>query len=225
MDRGDGDAGDAGFIDALVANLTRRLCVDSNRAYAVGHSNGGAFAAVLACWAPQRFAAVATVSATTPSTCPAEVTPALLAIHGTADPAVPYQGGANELGRQTPLPPAPEIVKGWASAFHCTMTPAMAEPTVGVRQVRYTGCVNGSEVVLDTCRLHGDRRNAHVPAGTVHVGLMVARAVDYRVWVNVPKPSWSKPPLLGPYWPPPPSARTLLAYAAMLGTDRPLRLA
>jgi polyhydroxybutyrate depolymerase len=37
-------ADDFGFVDALVADLEHRLCIDPDRVYASGHSNGSAFA-------------------------------------------------------------------------------------------------------------------------------------------------------------------------------------
>jgi polyhydroxybutyrate depolymerase len=96
-------ADDFGFIDALITDLTKRLCVDADRIYAAGHSNGSAFTGFLQCKPPFRFAAVAMVSAFIPSTCPAgKAAPSVMAVQGTADPGVPYDGGPVAGGHEWP---------------------------------------------------------------------------------------------------------------------------
>lgn len=144
-----GLADDFGFVHALLTELRHQLCIDPQRVYATGHSNGSAFAAMLTCRAPYEFVAVAMVSATTPALCPAGVTPAVLAIHGTADPGVPYNGGQNSLGRKTPLPAAPRIVEGYARRYHCGPAPSHDHPAPGVDRTSYAKCDHGADVVLD----------------------------------------------------------------------------
>jgi polyhydroxybutyrate depolymerase len=141
-------ADDFGFVLALVNDLRRRFCIDSHRMYLSGHSNGSAFAAFLACRPPIVFAAVAMVSATVPVECPPETAPAVLAIHGTADPGVPYNGGTNELGQHTPLPAVPETIARYADRYHCDPVPKRDQPAAGVDRTDYSGCDHGNEVVL-----------------------------------------------------------------------------
>ncbi len=50
---------DLRFVDALLDEVSRRYAVDSTRVYAVGHSNGGRFVAVLWVARPDKFAAFA----------------------------------------------------------------------------------------------------------------------------------------------------------------------
>ncbi len=144
-----GQADDFGFVHALVADLERRLCVDRERVYGAGHSNGSAFAAFLACRAPYDFAAVAMVSATTPAGCPDGVAPSVLAIAGTADLSVPYTGGT-VAGSTIPIPAARATIAAYAERYHCAEPARVATLRTGVSELRYTGCTGGAEVALDT---------------------------------------------------------------------------
>jgi len=140
---------DFGFLHALVADLSGRLCVDPHRVYAAGVSNGAAAAAQLVCQPPYSFAAVAMVSATVPAECPPEHPVSVLAIHGTADPQVPYNGGKVG-GEGLTVPPAPKVVEWYAQRYGCATPPVRDEPVPGVQRVRHAGCRGGEEVVLDT---------------------------------------------------------------------------
>jgi polyhydroxybutyrate depolymerase len=140
-------ADDFGFVHALVADLSGRLCVDSRRVYAAGHSNGSQFAARLVCQAPYVFSAVALVSGTTPSECPAGIVPSILSIHGTADAAVPYRGG---VVAGNPFPVVPDVITSDAGRYRCSPAPVNDSPATGVDRLRYTGCTQGSEIVFDT---------------------------------------------------------------------------
>lgn len=143
-------ANDFAFVDALVGDLSERLCVDADRIYAAGHSNGSAFTGFLACQPSYRFAAVAMVSAFIPSTCPVdEAVPAVMAVHGTADPGVPYDGGS-VAGGPTVIPPALETLDAYRDHYDCDPTPVESEPQPGVESKAYEGCLEGSEAVLVT---------------------------------------------------------------------------
>jgi polyhydroxybutyrate depolymerase len=140
-------ADDFGFVHALLVDLSARLCVDSGRVYAAGHSNGSQFAARLVCQAPYTFSAVALVSGTTPSECPSGVVPAVLSIHGTSDQAVPYHGGV--VGGN-PFPDVPDVITYDAGRYQCSPEPARDSPAVGVSRLRYTRCARGAEIDFDT---------------------------------------------------------------------------
>jgi polyhydroxybutyrate depolymerase len=141
LDRRPDGPDDHGFVRALLAHLDRTLCLDPDRTYLAGHSNGSGFAGLLACEEPQRFAGVAMVSGTAPPTCPDGVAPATLVIAGTDDATVPYLGG--------PVGDVPEVVAGYAERYGCA-PPVEAEPQPGIEQVRYEPCRDGGAVVLDT---------------------------------------------------------------------------
>jgi polyhydroxybutyrate depolymerase len=140
---------DYGFVGDLVAHLARELCVDRGRIFATGHSAGSAFAGFLVCRKPYRFAALATVSATVPSTCPPNRKESVLAIHGTADPAVLYDGGQGA-GQTVAIPPVRETIAAYATRASCDTTPASDRPAPGVARLRYRGCAPDTKVVLLT---------------------------------------------------------------------------
>jgi polyhydroxybutyrate depolymerase len=142
-------ADDFGFVHALVADLQARLCIDLSRTYAAGHSNGSAFVGFLACKPPLVFAAIAMVSATIPSLCPDDTGPSVLAIAGTADPQVPYDGGAVG-GSTIQIPGVVATLNGYASHYHCDPAATPDVPGEGVQRIRFHGCVRRIDVVLDT---------------------------------------------------------------------------
>jgi polyhydroxybutyrate depolymerase len=140
---------DFAFVDALVADLGERLCLDRERIYAAGHSNGSAFTGFLACKEPYRFAAVAMVAAFVPTTCPVEeVAPSVVAVHGTADPAVPYAGGTVG-GSAIGYPPTLETLAGYGDAYGCDPV-VEDQPAADLERRVLSGCAHGSEVVLYT---------------------------------------------------------------------------
>jgi polyhydroxybutyrate depolymerase len=143
-------ADDFGFVDALVVDLSERLCIDADRIYAAGHSAGSAFTGFLQCKPPYRFAAVAMVAAFIPTTCPVdEAAPSVIAFHGTADPAVPYDGGSVG-GGPVGTPPVLDTLAQYADAYGCQRPATEDEPAAGVETDTLTGCAGGTEVVLYT---------------------------------------------------------------------------
>jgi polyhydroxybutyrate depolymerase len=142
---------DFGFVDALVEDLRERLCIDGRSVYATGHSAGSALTGFLVCDQPDRFAAVAMVAAFVPRTCPVgEDVPAVMAIHGSADPVVPYEGGSVG-GSSTGVPPALDTLTGYGEVYGCPEPLAEDDPVPGmVERRRFAGCEHGDEVVLYT---------------------------------------------------------------------------
>jgi polyhydroxybutyrate depolymerase len=140
---------DYGFVRALLASVIPRSCVDRARVYVAGHSAGSAFAGFLACKPPYLFAAVAMVSATVPSTCPRTVTPAIISVHGTADPVVPYDGGLG-IGQTVPIPPVRQTDAQLARDRHCATSPVDDHLAPHVARRRYRACEHGDDVELLT---------------------------------------------------------------------------
>jgi polyhydroxybutyrate depolymerase len=85
---------DVGFLKAVVADITSKLCIDAKRVYATGMSNGGYMSHRLGCEASDVFAAVAPVSGAMGI---ADCTPPrpvpVMAFHGIQDNLVPYDSG------------------------------------------------------------------------------------------------------------------------------------
>ncbi|NDJ35407.1 MAG: prolyl oligopeptidase family serine peptidase [Chloroflexi bacterium] len=149
---------DVNFILTLLDALAAEYAIDPARVYATGISNGGFMSQRLACEAPDRFAAVASVAATFQAdfSCdPARPTPVLF-ILGTDDPLVPYEGG-EVAGERGAIFSAEESVTRWAAINGCGDTPpvtttipdAAADGTTA--EVTTIGpCAQGSAVELVT---------------------------------------------------------------------------
>lgn len=139
---------DLAYVDALLDQIGSELCVDTSRTYATGLSNGAFISSTLACARADRFAAVAPVAGVQRNEpCDAARPVPVLAIHGTADPILLFNGGIGDLsgalGGNTPTtasgPPAdidgagyPAAVRAWAADNGCEPTPADTQlsPTV-----------------------------------------------------------------------------------------------
>lgn len=144
----EGEVDDFGFVDTLLADLGERLCLDMDRIYAAGHSDGSGFTGFLVCQGAHQLAAVAMVAAFVPRLCePSDAAPSVIAFHGTDDPVVPYEGGEYS-GGPNKIPPALETLDSYAKLYECDQPPVETEPTEGVEVRTSSGCTGGSEVEL-----------------------------------------------------------------------------
>ncbi|MFQ5495516.1 MAG: alpha/beta hydrolase family esterase [Phycisphaerae bacterium] len=85
---------DVGFIAALIDKIASEYPVDTNRVYAVGHSNGGILALRLACELSDRVLAVGVVAGSLEvESCDPALPVSVLMIHGDADQNHPFEGG------------------------------------------------------------------------------------------------------------------------------------
>jgi polyhydroxybutyrate depolymerase len=149
------DGDDITFIRALLARLRARLRIDSTRVFVVGWSNGGIMAYTLACRLPGTFAAVGTVGGALPVNdlprC-ANATPAsVIAIHGTEDPLVYYDGG----GQRGAMLGAEKNVAFWARLAGCDSTPTRTDlpphspsSATHATRIEFANCARGRAVVL-----------------------------------------------------------------------------
>lgn len=88
---------DMAFLDAVVADATRRFGLNPRRLYLTGMSNGAIMAETYAARNPARVRAVAGVAGTMDTSRHRVTDPVpLLHIHGTADLMVPYSGGKGD---------------------------------------------------------------------------------------------------------------------------------
>ncbi|MCZ7524904.1 MAG: hypothetical protein M5U14_00035 [Acidimicrobiia bacterium] len=88
-------ADDVGFLSGLLDELEEELCVDPDRFYSTGMSNGAGMTTTLGCELGERLAAIAPVSGVNlTGRCPGDAPVSVLAVHGDADPAVVYEGAA-----------------------------------------------------------------------------------------------------------------------------------
>lgn len=132
-------ADDVGFGRAIVQLLGETLCIDLNRVYALGMSNGGYMSEYNACQAADLYAAVAPVSAMNisyGSACkPARPIP-LIGFNGTADQNVSYADSR-------------ESVAAWVARNGCSATPLRTEH--GASYCEIWTCAEGTE--LTSCTL------------------------------------------------------------------------
>jgi polyhydroxybutyrate depolymerase len=149
------DVDDLGFAKALVERMRTEACIDMRRVYAAGYSMGGGMSHYLACNAADLFAAVAPAAFDLLQEDEEPCKPArpitVIAQRGTADPIVPYEGGASSPPTPYTLPPihfrgAVGTMKRWAELNMCTDQPA----DVGMGCQTYKQCASGVEVTLCT---------------------------------------------------------------------------
>ncbi|HEX3770712.1 MAG TPA: PHB depolymerase family esterase [Polyangiaceae bacterium] len=154
----EGDRDDIGFLDAVIADIESKTCVDLARVYAMGFSNGGMMSYRLACQDATHFAAFASVSGSAAipldSTCAPAHPMSLLHVHGNADPLVPYDGGAGGLplsGRATPVfPAAADEVAAFRTKDGCPSASTVAFSMGNAHCDHWGPCRDGSEVEFCT---------------------------------------------------------------------------
>ncbi|MCC6791535.1 MAG: polyhydroxybutyrate depolymerase [Thermomicrobiales bacterium] len=142
---------DVAFVDQLLDQVEADYAIDASRVYAAGFSNGSMFTYRLACDLAGRFAAVATVSGTTPidGCAPARPMP-IVSFHGTGDTIVPYDGGPVSGGaRGAVYPASPDLIAAWAALDGCNPTPIVTTDAETTRTA-YRGCDAGATVTLYT---------------------------------------------------------------------------
>jgi polyhydroxybutyrate depolymerase len=161
---------DVAFLRGVISDVESTLCVDENRLFVTGYSNGAFMASVLACVDAAQIAAIAPVSGiANPAHCNPSRPVSVVAFHGTSDPLVPYTGGLGAEAFALPLPPGtkgnvsqllgdnvPQSTKGpsvpkrtaaWATRDGCTTTATTRDVAKNVALISYA-CPNGATVSL-----------------------------------------------------------------------------
>ena len=130
---------DIQFVTDILKELPSRYCTDSTETFAVGMSNGGAFASLVGCELGDQIKAVASVSGAYYHTCKEEQrTPSLLIVHSSSDRQVPFTGS---LSRN--LPNIQDYAKKQSIDRRCD--PEVDTRIVnGVMYENWTGCKSGS---------------------------------------------------------------------------------
>ena len=141
---------DALFVSDVLTKLQRDFCVDPQRIYATGFSNGGGMSGFLACKLAKRIAAFAPVSGnyySLPGGCHPGRSVPILEIHGTADSIVPYAGIPASENPIWPLPSVPQWLQDWASRDGCTGGPVIFLQTSDVTGEQWMNCKENASVV------------------------------------------------------------------------------
>lgn len=179
---GEGLTKDVRFISELIDTLSAAYNIDSNRIYANGLSNGGGMSFALSCTLSNRIAAVGMVGAA--QTLPwrwcerrgAGRPVPVISFHGTADPAVPYNGGTSWISAR-PFPSVPGWSANWAKRNWCEGNPNDSVLTSDVTRRDYTGCADNAAVVLYTIEGGGHTWPGGMPLPEWFVG-RTTRSID-----------------------------------------------
>ena len=139
---------DLAFANALLDLLVEDYCVDESRVYSTGMSGGGLFTSRLVCDMSDRLAAASSVAALTHSDgCdPARAVP-YMAIHGTDDDRVPFDGDisksllagasfADELLTRV----IPEEFAQFADTMGCDPAGERVQQSTDIVTTTYAGC-------------------------------------------------------------------------------------
>ena len=137
---------DVAFISAMIAAIEHAVPVDAGRIYATGISNGGIMAYDLACHT-KIFAAIGPDSATLLGGCPDPAPVSVIAIHGTADHNIPYNGGPGDGPGNIDGPSIPAVNATWRAADHCAPPTATTAASVTTSVAH---CPGGRTVELIT---------------------------------------------------------------------------
>lgn len=142
---------DVAFVDALLADLDTRVCLDTHRIYATGLSNGGFFSYRLACERAGQIAAIAPVAGMAGfEPCTPGRPVSVMHFHGTDDQVIRYEGG-NIPFVGGPYVSAQDSVAGWANRNTCRGSSGRPTYDQGDSTcTTYTNCSQGSAVTLCT---------------------------------------------------------------------------
>lgn len=135
---------DIEFTKDMIHEITTRYCVDTERIFAVGMSNGGGFVMIASCELPGVFRAVASLSGAyyTKCTTPLERPSSLLALHSMTDKQVPFLGSPTK-----GVPPIKEWALQQASDRGCLQRKE-THNVYGSEQLDWSKCIDNTQVRL-----------------------------------------------------------------------------
>jgi polyhydroxybutyrate depolymerase len=144
---------DVQFTKDLLAKIASEYCIDPARIYATGMSNGAFLSHRLGCEMADVFAAIAPVAGVMgipDDECKPSRPIPVLDFHGTADPVVPFAGGAPItplLGAFVQFDSVADTIALWRSLDSCLAAPALIYSTGDATCTDFGGCRGGAEVV------------------------------------------------------------------------------
>lgn len=144
------DADDLRYTEMVLEHLMNKYCVDVDRVYLVGYTEGGGFANILACdprfsrhFAGMALMAPALYRDLDDDYCKhAKVPMPILEVHGENDGAFPYWGAPSRIVGA--LPAIPDWIRRWVRRNSCDSTP------------KKTKLVNAEGVSSDKYTCHGE---------------------------------------------------------------------
>lgn len=141
------DVDDLQFVADLLDQIKNNYCIDMDRVYASGKSNGGGFVDTLACsdtgdqFAAFAMAAAALYTDTSKQSCSKKR--AILESHGDSDDTIPYAGGQGSGGQ---LPDVGKWVRFWGERNCGTGAPSARSNKNGYHITTFS-CNGWSDVV------------------------------------------------------------------------------
>jgi len=160
---------DVAFIKAMISDVEKSLCVDTNRVFVTGLSNGAFMASTLACVLSKQIAAVAPVAGVqAPKGCRQSRAVPVVAFHGTEDDFVGYDGGIGDRARSLPAadgsgktledsgqlpkesskgPSVPETMQAIARRNSCNAKQLQSRVSSDVTRISFE-CSKGRDVAL-----------------------------------------------------------------------------
>lgn len=169
------DLDDVGLAHKLVDEAMKNLCVDEERVFVAGMSNGGFMAQRLACEAPERFAGFASVAGGLAiSFCTPTIRRPIVQFHGTADRTVPYNG------LSLAIEPIRETMTGWAERNGCDSDTKVVFQQGDATCERFANCADDADVEL--CTIDG---GGHTWPGARQLGILgyVSRDLNANAWM------------------------------------------
>lgn len=136
--RSDAPDGDLAFVAALVDTVGAQDCIDGERQFAAGLSNGSALVFAMACSGELPLRGYAGVAAAFYDPSCEDAPPApIVYFHGTADAVVPFDGGPTPI---EPVEPVPTSMAGWAAHDGCSGEPEVSRLGTDVDHLVWQGC-------------------------------------------------------------------------------------
>jgi polyhydroxybutyrate depolymerase len=179
---------DLAFVADLLDHLEATLCIDLDRIYATGVSNGAMFVYRLGCTMPDRFAAIAPVGGIPVKgfgCAPGPSDPiSVIHLHGSLDRDIPTDG--SEGTEHHYFDPLDSVIDKWASAesqgcdIDETPYPTAKDGTRDLECAERANCSTGAQVVF--CSWTGN----HMSSTTI--GPLFGNTVIWEFFSTNPKP-------------------------------------
>ncbi len=135
---------DLAFVKELTNTVNSAGCIDQDRTYATGFSNGSAMTFAFACSGGFNFAAYGGVSAAIywPQ-CEQNPAASIIYFHGTKDPIVPFRGGQSPIGDMDPVS---LTMARWSAHDGCNVEADAKRVTDKVNKYLWRNCVSGVDL-------------------------------------------------------------------------------
>lgn len=136
-------ASDGAYLRSMLRDIAQQWCIDPERRFLTGISNGSALTFAAACTEATAFAAFGGVAgALFVPPCDQAPSRPIIYFHGTADQVVPIGGGRALFAE---VEPALDTMAAWARHDGCTRS-SKRQATAAVALRRWSGCRDDAEV-------------------------------------------------------------------------------